>query len=925
MKFLTLVVLLIASSAVFGQKKTLDHTAYNDWKKVESQVISNDGNFISYHVTPLRGDGYVYLYHVKTGKLDSIPRGMKPEFTPNSNYLIFKISAGFDTLRTCELKKIDKAKWPKDSLGIYDLVKDTLIKIPNVKSYALPKKGDWLVYSSEKNDLKTGKEKKKKKHYLFKKNIPPAEYKSDGKVVTVYNPVSNKKYFYKDVTQYVLSEDAKYIALIQHQKVKKDSFQLAILSTETNTLKPIDKKRVAVLDPVFNKQGSQLAYFSSMDTNKVKVVKLNVIDLADFKTTLVLDTTGAVFGKDRNVSSFKTPAFTEDGKTLFFGVTKTPKPEPKDTILESEKPKLDLWHYQDKRIQPQQLVELKIDEKRTDSYAYHFASKQVVRLSNDTLSTRIQTKFSAEYSFASAKEMYQPNFSFEYPTYENNYRVNNQTGAIELLKMGVLTGKLSPSGNAYVYFSKGNFYHITLPAKKETCMTCTRKDVRWTEDNNGAPHEELPLAILGWNNDESLVFFQSEYDVWSYAPSTNQLTAITGEEGKKTRHRFTAYLWETDSIYWDASNVVLYAFDEVKKGKSVYTLSNFSGKNNLQLRYQTPMDIVSFSSSKNKQTFVLRKSSLQVYPDLIYMNADLKEEKRISNVNPQQSQYNWSTVELVHWKAYDGTALDGLIYKPADFDPTKKYPMIVYYYELHSDDFNRHYAPRPSASTINPNEYASAGYVIFIPDIRYKIGYPAKSAYNAIMSGTDYVLKLYPNIDSTKLGLQGQSWGGYQTLQLITMTNRYAAAMAGAPVANMISAYGGIRWGAGISRQFQYEHAQSRIGKTIWDGMDLYVENSPLFHLPKVKTPLLVMANDQDGAVPWYQGIELYMSMRRLNKPCWMLNYNGDDHNLTKNANKIDLSIRMRQFFDYYLQGKPAPTWLTEGIPAIDKGKKLNY
>jgi dipeptidyl aminopeptidase/acylaminoacyl peptidase len=244
---------------------------------------------------------------------------------------------------------------------------------------------------------------------------------------------------------------------------------------------------------------------------------------------------------------------------------------------------------------------------------------------------------------------------------------------------------------------------------------------------------------------------------------------------------------------------------------------------------------------------------------------------------------------------------------------------------MYADEIHNHYAPKPTASIIYPTEYASAGYIVLIPDIRYTPGHPAQGAYDCIMSGTDAVLKMYPNIDSTRMGLQGQSWGGYQTAQLITMTNRYKAAMAGAPVSNMISAYGGIRWGSGFSRQFQYEHTQSRIGKTIWEAPELYIENSPLFHLPKVNTPLLVMANDKDGAVPWYQGIELYMGLRRLNKPVWMLNYVGDDHNLMKPANRMDLSIRMRQFFDYYLQGKEAPVWLSEGVPAIEKGSGIQY
>ncbi len=250
---------------------------------------------------------------------------------------------------------------------------------------------------------------------------------------------------------------------------------------------------------------------------------------------------------------------------------------------------------------------------------------------------------------------------------------------------------------------------------------------------------------------------------------------------------------------------------------------------------------------------------------------------------------------------------------------------MVYFYELYSDRYHQHYIPKPTASIIFATEYASAGYVVFMPDIRYKPGYPAKSAYDCIMSGTDHVLKTVPNVDSTRMALQGQSWGGYQTAQLVTMTTRYRAAMAGAPVSNMFSAYGGIRWGSGLNRQFQYEKTQSRIGATIWEKPELYVENSPIFHIPNIETPLMIMHNDGDGAVPWYQGIEMFTAMKRLGKKAWLLNYNGDKHNLMENANRMDLSIRMRQFFDHYLQEKPAPEWLTHGIPATKKGKELRY
>lgn len=268
--------------------------------------------------------------------------------------------------------------------------------------------------------------------------------------------------------------------------------------------------------------------------------------------------------------------------------------------------------------------------------------------------------------------------------------------------------------------------------------------------------------------------------------------------------------------------------------------------------------------------------------------------------------------------------LEGIIYKPEDFDPSRQYPLITYFYEKRSDSYRNYHIPRPSASIVNPSYLVSNDYIMFVPDIVYDEGKPGASAYNCIVSGVEALEEL-GYIDRDNIGIQGQSWGGYQVAYLVTVTNKFKAAMAGAPVSNMTSAYGGIRWKSGLSRAFQYERTQSRLGKNLWDGFDLYIENSPLFGIPKIETPLLMMHNDNDGAVPYYQGIEMFMGMRRLQKPVWLLVYNEEAHNLKKVKNRQDLSIRMMQFFDYYLKGKPAPKWMTKGVPRVQKGKDLGY
>jgi dipeptidyl aminopeptidase/acylaminoacyl peptidase len=268
----------------------------------------------------------------------------------------------------------------------------------------------------------------------------------------------------------------------------------------------------------------------------------------------------------------------------------------------------------------------------------------------------------------------------------------------------------------------------------------------------------------------------------------------------------------------------------------------------------------------------------------------------------------------------DGKPAQGVLYRPENFDPAKKYPVIFYFYETHTETLHNYIPPSPTGSRLNVSFYVSRGYIVVSPDIHYTRGYPAKSCYNYVVSAANSLAKL-PYIDAKNMGIQGQSWGGIQVAQLVTMTNQFKAAWAGAPVANMTSAYGGIRWESGINRQFQYEVSQSRIGATLWERPDLYIENSPLFHLPKVKTPMVIMANDADGAVPWYQGIELFTGMRRLGKQVWMLNYNGEAHNLRERKNQKDISIRQQQFFDWLLKGDKPARWLTEGVPALKKGR----
>ncbi len=915
---------LIAFTHAFGQKTVIDASTYDYWKTLSYAKISNDGAYISYEINPQKGDGYLYIYNVSTGHTDSISRGYVASFSENSRFLVFKIKPGIDTLRQCELKKLDKKKWPKDSLGILLLDQDSLIKIPDIKYYELSDESDWMVIAHNKNMKRPVKKRKLCKRKYDRND----SYKSTGVQMSVFHPDQSELQNYRDVKRYAISDNGRYVAFTTHKKVKCDSITLHMLDTESNKKVTYPKTYTSISKLSFDHQNSKLGFVYSTDSTKHKSFGLQLIKVEDLENILNLDPRNSVTPEGKDISYYEDLMFTRDGNRLFFGVDDLSKKEPKDTLTEDEKVKVDVWHYQDKRLQPQQLLELKDDIKAADIYVYDFLQNKVFFIAGDTLDINLDEDQMGDYMLARSSQPYMHTYNWEVPRKADYYRINLKSGESELLlEAQVFNVKLSPKGQYLSYFEEGHHRLMNLSTDTLSCMTCAHETVEWEVDINGQPRLAGPYDIIGWAEDETSVYLQSEFDVWEYDIPNNELRSISGQMGKEQNIRISALQWSDDSTYVDFNNTFFKGFDENTKGTHLYKYESHGDHWDMMEMGYFDADVFDLKRSKNKKQYMLRKMTFTEYPEIYTFNGDLELLDRVSVTNPQQSKYYWGYVEHVSWKSYEGIELEGLLYKPENVDPTRKSPMIVYYYELYSDKLHQYYTPRPTRAALiySVAEYLSAGYYVFVPDIRYTPGHPAKSAYDCIMSGTDYILKNYPRIDSTRMGLQGQSWGGYQTAQMITMTSRYSAAMAGAPVSNMFSAYGGIRWGSGYNRQFQYERTQSRIGYTIWEKPELYFENSPLFHIPNITTPLLIMHNDGDGAVPWYQGIEMFTAMKRLNKRVWMLNYNDDEHNISRYANKVDLSIRMRQFFDHYLMDKEMPEWMEDGIPAIEKGKKLGY
>lgn len=922
MKFLTLLIIFSLSVFAFSQKSVLDHNAYFRWNKLEKVKLSNQGSWLTFEVQPLRGDGYLHWINTSSGNRDSMFAAKDLQMTESGSLMAWRRTAGFDTLRTCELNKLDKKKWPKDTMVVYYSIKDTLRKEPQVKRFQVAESADYLAFLKEQNDKPQAPVVNAPKKCWFHKNEKPTEQvqeiKSDGTTLVLEN-WDYRLFRVNNTTDFLLSRQGN-LAYITQEKGKRDTSKLWVVTPDALLPIQVGKKHFSIKNLQWNKEGNLLAFLYSSDTNKVKQYELGVYSLSN--DSLI------AFGDSSTTKSFGFKGINDKVQPAFFDYLPYMKftlsdriVYQKDTLLDSEKVRLDLWSPSDLTLQPQQLLEIKDGDRSGNIVAMNLRDFTVSTWCPDSLRGAFNVHRQSHFTLVFDDRPYAIQAQWKNPSLSDVYRLDLFTGERLLLKKALAyDGYLSNDGNSFTYFdpSKKNHYLLVIDQNmKEQCMSCSVKEP-WEEDLNGQPMDPGPAASYGFNKEGSRYYYGSRDNIYEFDLSTRQNLCLTCNNEKNNDWEWVKWNPDSTNVSWNNGY-----FQSRNRATKRTTLWKASLSFLLEMVDRGDFKVLSFTKAKDTAIYVLRRMRVDQFPD-IEVGGNVSAFKRISWANPQQSEYLWPTAELIRWKSYQGVELEGIVYKPENYDPAKKYPLLVYYYELNGDNLHNYRSPAPTASTINPTEYASAGYLVFIPDIRYKPGYPAKGAYDCIMSGTDYLLKHY-SIDSTRMGLQGQSWGGYQTAQLITMTNRYKAAMAGAPVSNMFSAYGGIRWGSGLNRQFQYESTQSRIGATIWERPDLYIENSPLFHLPKVNTPLLVMANDKDGAVPWYQGIELYTGLRRLGKPCWMLNYNDDDHNLTKLPNKMDLSIRMRQFFDFYLNNGLEPQWIKEGIDAREKGKTFKY
>jgi len=638
------------------------------------------------------------------------------------------------------------------------------------------------------------------------------------------------------------------------------------------------------------------------------------------KTASLLQQQGA-YGLSEN-----SPWFSPDGKYLFLSA---------DTVMRTDQDTLnrpissvEVWHYQDKELQSMQVNHVDVPERMTAVYDLNRGEVRIISHSGeDAVSTR-------EIS----PEGYQLIFS-KAVVYESGWDVRNKVNC--WLRVPI-TGKriqvfqhvgipsetqVSPDSRFVIWFDNENhaYYSFDIEShitRKLALGNGIRPDL--TEEDP-AQRSSQPYGLCGWSTDGKSFFVYDRFDIWQIDPSSDvKPVSVTAGWGRTHQIRLRLPESETSpkSRKLEIQNgIVLQAFD-INTKESGFVRLDFRPHPVLSPISMGPYTFSDITPVRGGNSYILCRSSEKEAPN-IFWSGDLKSFKQLSNFAPQK-QVNWLSSELVELKRKDGSTGQAILYKPEDFDPRRKYPVIVHFYEKRSDQLHQFLMPALSRAEINVPFYVSNGYLVLVPDIEYSQDSLARAAFACVQPGIDY-LKNLDFVDAKAIGMQGHSFGAYQTNFILTRTTDIAAACSAAGLCDLISASTTLNL-EGLPHYTKYDLGQMRKPRPLWEDPETYIRDSPLFYVDRITTPLLLMHNRKDPVVNFEQDVQLYLSLRRLQKPVWLLQYPNSGH-FAYAPDEKDFSIRMLQFFDHFLKHLPAPVWLTKGIPAkrakIDSGLEL--
>ncbi len=928
--FVTAVVLALAAASGFAlaAKKPLTYDAFDGWRSIQGTQLSRNGAWLVYALVPQDGDGELVALNLITNKEYRAARGGRPVLTVDGKFVVFTIAPVKAEVDKAKKEKKKPEEQPKSGLGIMDLATGEVMSVERVKSFKIPEEsGAHVAYLLEPPLKKPEEKKDEAKKEEVKKEEPKKEEKKKepGNDLVIRELATGKETKVAEVVEYVWNEPGTWLAYGVSSKTPENDGAFAWEAATAKTVTLL-KGLANYKGFAFDENGGQLAFTSDRDDYKAEksASKLYYWAAPAAAAIELVPGTFKNFPAGQAVSENGRLSFSKDGGRLFFGIADAPKPEPKDA---PEPIKVDIWNWKDGYLQTMQKSRAEEEKKRSFICVVHLGPKEkdrkFVPLASPDM-PEITLSEDAKAAVGTTDLPYRQLMSWD-RGYDDVYLVSLADGTrkkiLEKTPYAPYAASISPGGNYFFYYKDEDdtWYSYRLSDGKTFNLT-GKLGVRFNDEEWDMPSEPRPYGTAGWTDGDKALLIYDRYDIWEVSPDGLKARMITNGIGRRDRLVFRYVRLDPEKRTIPATEPILLSVaDEKTRDTGAYRVTLSGGGEPVKVMMVDKL-IAGVRKAKDAEVYVFTQQRFDEFPNLWVSDGNFANARRVSDANPQQAEYNWGKAELIEYINGDGVTLPAVLIKPEDFDPAKKYPLMVYIYETLASGLHRYNPPSPGTS-INFTRYVSNGYVILMPDIVYDVGYPGPSALKCVVPAVQHVLNM-GFIDPKRVGIQGHSWGGYQISYLITQTDIFAAVQGGASVTNMTSAYGGIRWGSGMVREFQYEKTQSRIGAPLFTRVLQYLENSPLFWAEKVNTPYLSIHNDEDDAVPWYQGIEFFTALRRLGKEAYMFNYNGEKHGLRERENQKHWTVHQDEFFDHFLTGAPRPEWMEKGVPYLERGKR---
>jgi len=903
---------LAITTTAIAQQRPMTITDMMKFNQIERPSIGRDGAWVAYTLEPDRGDGQGIVQSTKTSKRYAVPRGDRISISSDSRWVVMEVEPPADIV---EKKKKDKDK-PRPGLMLINLANGDTLGVPAVQKFEFSEDGKWLGYLLFKDEEKKDSTKSEDSPSLKEK-------KNLGTDLVIRNLLSGNPDTIHFVSAFAMDSTARFIAyVVADTSGKSNGVYVRDLSGRLSSERPVQRDSNGVFTNLtWSSSTGQLAFVSAREKKK-EAAGPGSLWIWDGNTEMV--TTAAISETTATgwiIPSKNSVSWSADGERLFFGM------KPAEELDEAEddsastsdffsvstilkKRGVDVWHWNDPLIIPNQKNRWKEVKDQTFTAVYHSRSGKVVRLGDKNLPIIGKTE-NPLVVLGLSDIPYLKEITWE-GHFNDAYVVRLEDGVRTKVATHVRDQiALSPNGKYVTYSHDGNWFLFNIADSTTRNLT---RDLRvsFAEEENDTPSPPRSYGLPGWLEGDSALLLYDRYDIWSVPTSGGTPIMLTNGQGRKNDLTFRIQRMDKEARFFRIEETLLLtAYHNKKKFTAFYEVT--IGKPGIRRLMDGEKKFSFVAKAADAPLILITRESYAEFPNLWVASTNFQDAKQISNANPQMKEIAWGTAELVEWNDTDGDPLQGVLIKPGGYKKGERYPVLVYYYEKFSQrlhEFNRiEVNHRPCFPF-----YASNGYAVFLPDVKFEIGRPGPSATKSIVPGVQKLIDM-GIADPKAIALHGHSWSGYQTAFVITQTNIFAAAIAGAPVSNMTSAYGGIRWESGLARLFQYEEEQSRIGGSLWEYPERYIENSPVFFADRIKTPLLIEFGDEDGAVPWYQGIELYLAMRRLGKDCVFLEYRGEPHHLKQYPNKVDYTLKFKEYLDHYLKGAPAPEWLAQGVP----------